>query len=296
MANSEDPFDDRDDRPVYSSRRFGRRQDRNGSRRTAVLLLVGALVVGGLGWLAWSWVGSGDGPAPAADRGAATDTVAGGAGPSAGEAARDTDMEPLPPLDESDPVVRRLAEGISTRPRVASWFVPDDLVRRFVVAVTNVANGRSPEEQVDFMEVEGDFQVRSEEGRTVVDPASYQRYDGLVAAFVSLDPDGSAELYRRLGPLFDEAYRELGLGGEGFDPVLARAVGNLLAVRLPPPPVEVQPDEAVYDYADPELEARTPAEKHLMRMGPDNARRVQEKLGELAGVLGLQVPGDGAGG
>jgi hypothetical protein len=296
MANSEDPFDDRDDRPVYSSRRFGRRQDRNGSRRTAVLLLVGALVVGGLGWLAWTRIGSGDGPAPAADRAAATDTLAAGDRPAQGGAVGDTTTEPLPPLDESDPVVRRLAEGISNRPRVASWFVPEDLVRRFVVAVTNVANGRSPEEQVDFMEVEGDFQVRSEEGRMVVDPASYRRYDGLVAAFVSLDPDHSASLYGRLRPLFDEAYRELGLGGEGFDPVLARAVGNLLAVRLPAPPVEVQPQEAVYGYVDPELEARTPAEKHLMRMGPDNARRVQDKLRELAGALGLEVPGDGAGG
>lgn len=296
MAKSDDPFDDPDGRPVYSSRRFGRREDRSGGLRTVVLLLLGALVVGGLGWLAWTRIGPGDGAGPTADRPAATDTLAAGDRPTRGGAVEDTTMEPLPPLDESDPVVRRLAEGISSRPRVASWFVPDDLVRRFVVAVTNVANGRSPEEQVDFMDVEGDFQVRSEEGRMVVDPASYRRYDGLVAAFVSLDPDGSASLYRRLRPLFDEAYRELGLGGEGFDPVLARAVGNLLAVQLPAPPVEVQPQEAVYGYVDPELEARTPAEKHLMRMGPDNARRVQEKLRELAARVGLEVPGGSGGG
>jgi hypothetical protein len=296
MDNRGDPFDDQDGRPVYSSRRFGRRQDRSGLLRTVLFLVVGAVVVGGLGWLAWTWTGWGGGPAPEADRAAASDTIPAGGGTSSGEEGRDAAMEPLPPLDESDPVVRRLAEGISSRPRVASWFVSEDLVRRFVVAVTNVANGRSPEEQVDFMEVEGDFQVRTEGDRTVVDPASYRRYDGLVTAFVSLDPDGSAELYRRLRPLFDEAYRDLGLGGEGFDPVLARAVQNVLAVQLPAPPVEVRQDEGVYLYADPDLEAGTAARKHLLRMGPENARRVQEKLRALAAALELDVAGAGEGG
>jgi hypothetical protein len=208
----------------------------------------------------------------------------------------DTSAEPLPALDESDPLVRRLAEEISSRPAVAAWFVPDDLIRRFVVAVTNVANGGSPREQLDFIEVEGDFQVRDEGGRTLIDPASYRRYDGVTSAFVSLDPAGSATLYRRLRPLFDEASGELGLGTEGFDPVLAGAVRNLLAVRLPSPPVEVEPEGAMHAYAAPALEARTPAEKHLMRMGPDNARRVQEKLRELADALRLEVGGVGEGG
>lgn len=292
MQNSDDPFGDRDDRPLYSSRRFQRRQDQSDLLRTAVFLIVGALVVGGLGWLAWTWTGGGGDASPASGPSVAGDTLSSPATPAAGEGP---DMaapaEPLPPLNESDPVVRRLAEEISSRPMVAEWFVTDDLVRRFVVGVTAVAGGGSPEEQVDFMEVDGEFQVRSQDGRTVVDPASYQRYDGLVAAFVSLDPEGSAALYERLRPLFDEAYRELGLGDEGFEPVLARAVQNLLAVQLPQSPVEVRADEAMYVYADEDLEARTPAAKHLMRMGPDHARRVQNKLAELAGALGLDVAG-----
>lgn len=286
MANNDDPFDDRDGRSLYSSRRFQRRQDRSDLLRTVVFLILGAVVVGGLGWLAWTWTGGGDGSSPAANRPMATDTTPPADRPLAG---RDTTAEPLPPLDESDPVVRRLAEAISSRPEVAAWFVSDDLVRRFVLAVTAVASGGSPEEQVDFMEVEGDFQVREGDGGTIVDPASYRRYDDLVSAFASLDPAGSAVLYRRLSPLFDEAYRELGLGDEGFEPVLVRAIRNLLAVRLPESPVEVELDEEVYVYADPTFEARTPAAKHLMRMGPENARRVQESLRELATTLELEV-------
>jgi hypothetical protein len=42
----------------------------------------------------------------------------------------------------------------------------------------------------------------------------------------------------------------------------------------------------VWAFADPELEALSAAEKHLLRMGPENARQVQEKLSELAELLG----------
>lgn len=283
-------------RAAHAHGRSGRHQHGSGLPRTALLLLVAVLAAGGLAWLVWSWTGSGGDSAPASERSTVTDTAPRGARPSADRGVPDTSAEPLPALDDSDPLVRRLAEEISSRPAVAAWFVPDDLIRRFVVAVTNVANGGTPREQLDFIEVEADFQVRDDGGRTFIDPASYRRYDGVTAAFVSLDPAGSATLYRRLRPLFDEASGELGLGTEGFDPVLARAVRNLLAVRLPSPPVEVEPDGAMYAYAAPALEARTPAEKHLMRMGPDNARRVQEKLRELADALRLEVEGVGEGG
>ncbi|MCL4837280.1 MAG: DUF3014 domain-containing protein, partial [Thermoanaerobaculia bacterium] len=40
-------------------------------------------------------------------------------------------------------------------------------------------------------------------------------------------------------------------------------------------------------FADPELEALPPAAKHLLRLGPDNARRVQEKLRALAAAVPL---------
>jgi hypothetical protein len=41
----------------------------------------------------------------------------------------------------------------------------------------------------------------------------------------------------------------------------------------------------VYEYADPKLEALSPAQKALLRMGPRNVPRVQAKLRELAAAL-----------
>ncbi|GMU06211.1 DUF3014 domain-containing protein [Corallococcus caeni] len=60
-----------------------------------------------------------------------------------------------------------------------------------------------------------------------------------------------------------------------------------LARWLPKAPVELTPKGALYVYADPSLEALGAAEKHLLRMGPENMRKLQAKLTELAAALGL---------
>ncbi len=187
----------------------------------------------------------------------------------------------LPGLNASDALVRRLAE----------WLATEEIIRLFVVSVTNLARGSSPASRLDFMAPEGDFAVQAEGGMIRMDPAAYRRYDGLTEAFVSLDTEGTARLYRRLLPLMEEAYRELGLGDGSFHQVLARAVGPLLTLSVPrEPPVLVEYGPA-YAFADPELEGLTSAEKHLVRMGPDNAARVQAKLRALAEAMALPVSG-----
>jgi hypothetical protein len=105
----------------------------------------------------------------------------------------------------------------------------------------------------------------------------------------SLDAERCAALYRRAKPLVEEAFRALGPGEEPFDDRLARGVRVLLATPLPTGDEELVQPKVFYEYADPALESLEPAQKHLLRMGPANARRIQEKLRELASALGIEV-------
>jgi hypothetical protein len=43
-----------------------------------------------------------------------------------------------------------------------------------------------------------------------------------------------------------------------------------------------------YAYVDEKLESLSPAQKHLLRMGPRNVRIIQAKLREIAALLNLQ--------
>ena len=54
---------------------------------------------------------------------------------------------------------------------------------------------------------------------------------------------------------------------------------------------QVRPKGAdAYEYVDPSLESLSSAQKVLMRMGPQNARVVQDKLREIG--LALGIPAD----
>jgi hypothetical protein len=196
--------------------------------------------------------------------------------------------EELPALEASDAFVRERAVAASPRAELAGWLAGEGLVARFVAAVDAVANGESPRGPLPELAPRGPFRTQERDGRTFVDPRSASRYDAVAEVFATLDPQVCARLHRLLLPLFERAYGELGRREGSFDDVLTRAFRELLRAPVRDGEIELVPKVRSYEYADPTLEALSPAQKHLLRMGPANARRVQAKLRELATALGLE--------
>jgi hypothetical protein len=212
--------------------------------------------------------------------------------PSAAEVEAPEEDLALPPLDASDAVVARLAGALSGRPELARYLATDGLIRRFVAAVDNVSRGVSPRTNLPTLIPAGGYRVTGGAGEAVrPDPESRSRYDAPTAVLASIDTAGAARLHRRLRPLLEEAYRDLGYPEGGFDATLARAIDHLLAAPVPPADPELVPAGrgGGWAYADPALEDLSPAQKHLLRAGPDNVRRIQAKLRELRGALDLDA-------
>ena len=192
----------------------------------------------------------------------------------------------LPPLGESDATVRELARGLSSHPELSRWLSGERLIQRFVTVVDNIAEGESPRPHLLFLAPEASFQTVTRDGRLYIDPRSYARYDTAADVIASLDPQASVQLYRQLQPLCDEAYRELGHPPGGFDDVLAKAIQALLATPAIDGDIELRPKVISYAFADPRLEALSPAQRHFLRMGPRNVRLIQGELRALAAALG----------
>jgi hypothetical protein len=194
----------------------------------------------------------------------------------------------LPPLGETDPLVRELVRQISTNPKVVSWLTTNNLIRNFTVVVANVADGTTPAKQLQVLRPASNFQIVDRGGDAYIDPRSYARYDSLAAAAMSLDPAGSAKLYTTLKPRIDDAYRELGFPNTPFDRTLERALVSLLNTPVVEGQVRIQPLGGFgYEYASPKLEALTGAQKQLLRTGPDNVRAIQSALRNIALALGI---------
>ena len=193
----------------------------------------------------------------------------------------------LPPLAESDAAVRELARGLSSHPGLSRWLSGEGLIERFVAVVDNIAEGVSPQPHLLFLAPEASFQTVTRDGRLYLDPRSYARYDAAADVIASLDPRAAVDLYRQVQPLCEEAYRELGHPPGRFDDVVAKAIQTLLATPVVDGEIELRPKVVTYAFADRRLEALSPAQRHLLRMGPRNVRMIQGELRTLAAALGV---------
>jgi hypothetical protein len=66
---------------------------------------------------------------------------------------------------------------------------------------------------------------------------------------------------------------------------LKKAILELIQTPVADQRIYVERNVLTYKFDDPELEKLNPAQKHLIRMGPDNMRAVQAKLTEIAQAL-----------
>ncbi len=193
----------------------------------------------------------------------------------------------VPPADPAR--VRSLLEAVSANPLFRSWVGEGDLVRRWVVVTDNLAEGVSPRAQLPFLVPARPFSVEARGGKTVIAPAAYQRYDAVADAIASIDAAALGRVYRELHAPLQAAYRALGYPGASLDAVTARALHRLTDVPLPTGDVAVTPaPRGGYLFADPRQEELGPVEKHLLRLGPRNARLVQEKARQLLAELGTR--------
>ncbi|MGH9175247.1 MAG: DUF3014 domain-containing protein [Vicinamibacterales bacterium] len=264
-------FDDRTLLRTQPDESLPTAHSRSGNR-TILLIAALGLLVGGLG--AWWWTRN---PTPSTASPVAASGTDAPVTPTT-ERARE-----LPPLHQMDTFLRALLGGLSTSPELARWLATDDLIRQMANGIDRISRGFSPARDLTVLRPQGTFAATSARERTTtIDPASYRRYDGLAALVSSVDAQSVADAYRTIQPRLDEAYRGLGRAEGGVDNAVSVALQILIDTPVVEGPIRLVPGPgAIYQYADPKLEELRPAQKQLLRMGPDNLARVQERLRQI---------------
>jgi len=199
------------------------------------------------------------------------------------------DPEPVvvPPLDESDSIVRELVRRITSHPAALAWLTTNGLIRNFTVVVANVVEGVTPARHLRVLRPASTFRVVERGGKLFIDPRSYERYDAVAEAVASIDPAGGARLYATLKPRIEEAYGQLGFPPNSFDSALEKAIVSLLQTPAVDGSVQAAPNGIGYRFTDPNLEKLTAAQKQLLRTGPRNTQMIQSALRRLAIALGI---------
>jgi len=186
-----------------------------------------------------------------------------------------------------DQLVRVAATRLSSHPRLATWLVNDGLMRRFVTVVNAVAEGRVPTRELDFVDGWRQFLVREDPaGRLVIAVGTFRRYTPIVEVLESIDAAGAVEIFHRLRPALDDIQLTSRWPESDLEDRLRQAVDHLLATPVSDAPIAVEQRSRWYAFADDDYEHLSEAQKHLLRMGPENARRTQAALGDLRRAFG----------
>jgi hypothetical protein len=193
----------------------------------------------------------------------------------------------LPSLNESDHFIREHIGEILNQPLLATWLKQDDLIRRFVATVDNIANGENPSPNFKFLVPKTAFQTLREKDQLIPDPRNYARFDAMADMFYNLKSETIISLYHDFRPLINQAYAEMGYPDKRFDDTLMQALQMLL--KTPPVefPVYLEKKVITYAFKNPDLEALNPAQKMLLRTGARNMFKIKEKLKQLKKLLDL---------
>ncbi len=190
-------------------------------------------------------------------------------------------------LGKSDDLIRKLIGEFSSSVELKGWLATDDIIRKFVAAVDNIANGQSPKAHIDFFSPEGKFKVIKKNDKYYIDPIGYKRYAIVAEVFSSLDSESCVRLYRQLNPVIQEAYSDLGYPDADFQDTLVMAIRELLEVPVIKKDILLEKKVISFVIVEPELEKMSQAQKHFFRMGPENISNIQAKLREMALDLGI---------
>lgn len=190
-------------------------------------------------------------------------------------------VEPIPTLADSDSYVKAKTLDVANGMKIDPILVEKDIIRHFVVFVDNIAQGQLARKVSPLKVPNSQFTVSDVSNRTYLNPDSYHRYD-LYADFISnLDEQQLVTTYEQLTPLLNQAFDELGYNNGSFNERMIDAIDVVLAAPIIEQAIELNSVSVNYKFVDPQLESLPNAQKLMIRMGPENSKKVKMALRKL---------------
>ena len=177
----------------------------------------------------------------------------------------------------------------------------DGFVPRLVATVDNLDRPHAAPRLWPVHPTAGRLGIERSGGTEQIAAANAQRYLPFVQFVESVDSPRAVALYKRHYAAFQQAYGDLGYPRAYFNDRLVEVIDHLLAAPVPEAAptlrlTEVKGPQPLtqpwlhYEYADPGLEALSSGRKMLVRMGPENTRRLKAKLAEFRRLVASAPP------
>jgi hypothetical protein len=197
---------------------------------------------------------------------------------------------PLPALNESDATMKQALDGLWSDKTLERLLRMKDFIRNVVATIDNLPRSKLALRLMPVEQTGGKFLATGKDETLVISTANASRYASYVYMAEAIDPVKAVAIYVRFYPLFQQAYQELGYPKGYFNDRLVVSIDHVLATPEVQAPVKLVQPKVLYEFADPDLQARSAGQKILLRIGSQNAARIKAKLREIRSELIRQTP------
>lgn len=200
----------------------------------------------------------------------------------------DFEAEPELPtisLADSDVVLAEQIPQLNGGELGEQFVMQPNRLERGAAIVDNLRQGSVPYKLLPAGRPTKPFPFQDNGLAVTMDPSGFTRYDGLAATIDGLDVSATLALYDLLSPAAEEAWSMLGYSEISFEEAVLGALGMIMMAPTVDPEARLIRDESNWIYEDEALESLPALQKQIMRMGPDNAEKVQDKAREFRGAL-----------
>ena len=191
------------------------------------------------------------------------------------------ETKPLPALMVSDTTMQNTLADLFGAASLGKVFYEDAIIHRFVATVDNLPRKTVPSRNLPVKPIAGLLGTSGMGDNVSISADNASRYAAYAQIAEGMDAKTLVSTYVHFYPLMQQDYRELGYPKGYFNDRLIESIDDLLAAPELKEPLQVVQPKVLYQYADPELEARSAGQKIMIRMGPENAAKIKAKLQEI---------------
>jgi len=190
----------------------------------------------------------------------------------------------LPELEASDEFFRQEMSFVAKE--LSSWFRAKDIIKKYIVIINDLSQNQIMFKHRAFLKPPGKIVVKEDAQGLYLTKQSYKRYDGLASAMTAIDVEKGLQLYLKFKPLFETVYREFAYPADyRLEDIFLKAAASVIKSPVIEGRVALVRHSVRYKFADKKLELLNDVEKQMIRMGPENTRKIQAKLRMLVQAL-----------
>lgn len=189
-------------------------------------------------------------------------------------------------LDNSDDSFNEAIKKVSKG--MGNWFEVKDTITKYVVLIHDMSQNQIVGKNRRFLKISTKNMVRKDVQGLYLADEGYKRYDDFANAVASIDEVKGLDLYLAYKPLFNKVYKTFSYP-ESYkvEDIFLKAAANVINAPVMEERVGIVKHSIFYKFSNPKLEALSDVEKQMLRMGPENTKKIQAKLRQLVEVISI---------